>query len=171
MRSSKGLSCRHNSACNTSPTWAEYGVVVGLFGLVALAILVFVRIFPIVPTLHAAPPRQRAKRDWVRFGATTTTLLGAVLLIAVGLSDSFRMWSGSDIDPRIPFAPAIFASGVMLLFVSAIVYETMPRKPRPLPEPRREHPAPRAPRQLRAGVKRVDASAHIRSSREVRSRS
>lgn len=31
-------------------------------------------------------------------------------------------------DPRLPFAPVIFISGVMLSFASAVVYEIVPSK-------------------------------------------
>ncbi len=31
-------------------------------------------------------------------------------------------------DPRLPFAPVIFISGIMLLFASAVVYELLPSK-------------------------------------------
>ena len=71
-------------------------------------------------------------------------------MIFVGLTDSFRLWSGSEIDPRIPFAPAIFAGGVVLLFSSAIVYEVFPTR--------------RGRREIRAP--RVTARAYLRSSRD-----
>jgi hypothetical protein len=50
----------------------------------------------------------------------------ALALVVVGLTDSFRLWSGGELDPRIPFAPLIFAAGVMMLFSTAIVYELLP---------------------------------------------
>jgi hypothetical protein len=44
----------------------------------------------------------------------------------VGLTDSFRLWSGGELDPRLPYAPLIFAAGVMMAFSTAIVYEVLP---------------------------------------------
>lgn len=111
-----------------APTWVEYGFVVGLGGLIALAMLMIARFFPLVPT---APPAEQQKRqpprDWLRVTMTSAWAAVAVALITVGLMDSFRVWSGpGEIDPRIPYSPVIFAFGVMMLFSSAIVYETLP---------------------------------------------
>jgi Ni/Fe-hydrogenase subunit HybB-like protein len=116
-----------------APTWVELGIVGGMFGVVALAILLFIRVFPIVPTPHPPDPTTPRDRDWLRAAATAATALTAIAIIAVGLSDSFRMWSGVEIDPRIPYSPALFAGGVILLFSSAIVYEAFPRRRRRAP--------------------------------------
>jgi hypothetical protein len=34
-------------------------------------------------------------------------------------------------DPRLPFAPALFILGVMLVFLAAVVYELLPERGRP----------------------------------------
>ena len=157
-----------------APTWVELGLVGGMFGIIALAILVFVRAFPIVATPHAAPERP-PRRDWLRTGATATTAAIALAVIAVGLADSFRLWSGSDIDPRIPYSPALFAGGVILLFASAVVYETFPaRRPRlPRARVRRasvvQQAGPRSAPRLRASPARVSARPWLRSPRGPRS--
>lgn len=136
------------------PTWVEFGVVGGATGLLMIMILLFGRFFPLVPTkieekrLHAPIPR-----DTLRVMATFGCAMGAMTLIAIGLTDSFRLWSGDEYDPRLPFAPVIFATGVILLFSSAIIYETFPLRRRP----------PTA-RVLRAGTRRVSAHAHLRSA-------
>jgi len=122
------------------PTWVEYGVILGLFGLIATAQLVFGRFFPLVPTPHGHG-RPAAKPDLPRRGAAFLTALAAIGLIVVGLTDSFRLWSHGEIDPRIPFSPVIFASGVMLLFISAIVYEVFPERRLSERELWREHKA------------------------------
>jgi Ni/Fe-hydrogenase subunit HybB-like protein len=119
------------------PSVVELGVIAGMFGAVALMVLVFVRIFPIVPTPHARP-HGRPPRDGLRTAMTAATALAALFLIALGLSDSFRLFSGHEIDPRIPYAPVIFASGVILMFGSAVVYELVP-----LHERDHAHRAPR----------------------------
>ena len=137
-----------------TPTLVEIGVVVGAVGLCALGLLLFGRVFPLVPTpvdpdkRHAQVPREPARST-----LTVITALTALALIAIGLTDSFRLWSGGELDPRIPFAPAIFASGVMLLFSSAVVYETFPAR------------RPTIPR-----MRRVSARAHLRTARDYRAR-
>ena len=145
-----------------APSWVELGTVGGMFGVASIAILLFVRIFPIVPAPHPAPAHPAVpRRDWRRAAATALNAAIALGLIGLGLSDSFRMWS-EGIDPRIPFSPAIFAGGVILLFSSAIVYETFPsRVQRP----------PRARAQARgAGLRRVGVRGHLRTRRDLRTR-
>jgi len=122
------------------PSLVELGVIFGMFGAVALMILIFIRIFPIVPTPHDGPRLRRPPRDALRTLVTISTAAAAVFLIALGLTDSFRLYSGHEIDPRLPFAPVIFASGVMLLFSSAIVYELFPKRPDPASTPVKEEP-------------------------------
>jgi hypothetical protein len=153
-----------------APTWVELGMVAGMFGIIGLAVLVFVRIFPISATPHPAEAAPtRIERDWLRVAATSLTGAVALAVIAVGLSDSFRLWSGGGIDPRIPYSPALFAGGVILLFASAIVYETFPaRRPR-LPRARilRAARVKSAPR-LRASPARVKARPWLRAQRSFR---
>ena len=110
------------------PTWIEYAVVIGLAGFMIGMMLVFGRYFPLVPAAHAPPPGNPGK-DMRRTLATVVTATAAMAMIVVGLTDSFRMWSGDEFDPRIHFSPVIFAFGVMTLFISAIVYEAFPERP------------------------------------------
>lgn len=109
------------------PSIVEVAIVGGMFGFVALLILIFMRVFPVVPTphdgVHGHPPR-----DGLRTMLTAATAITALVLIALGLADSFRLFSGHEIDPRVPFSPVIFATGVMLLFGSAVVYEVLPAR-------------------------------------------
>ncbi len=136
-----------------TPTWVELGVVLGAAGMLSLMILLFGRIFPLVRTpVDHARLQVPIPRDRLRAGATLLCAMAAAGLIAIGLSDSFRLWSGDEHDPRLPFAPAIFATGVILLFSSALVYEAFPE--------RRRAPA-RARATLRAGQRRVSARAHV----------
>jgi molybdopterin-containing oxidoreductase family membrane subunit len=115
------------------PSVVEIGIVSGMFGFFALLILVFIRIFPVVPTPHDRPRLRRPPRDALRTTVTGLTALAALFLIIFGLADSFRLFSGHEIDPIVPFSPVIFAAGVMLLFSSAIVYELFPDFHRPDP--------------------------------------
>jgi len=115
------------------PSLVELAIIAGMFGAVALMILVFIRVFPIVPTPHVGL-RTRVPRDPLRSLLTLITALVALGLIGVGLADSFRLFSHGEIDPRIPYSPVIFATGVMLLFSSAVVYELFPGRTSP-PQP------------------------------------
>lgn len=108
------------------PAFIEVAVVTGLCGLVLLLILVFGRIFPLVPSEH--PVEGTPPRDRPRFAATMAWALFATALIVLGVADSFRVFRPHEVDPSIPFAPVIFAVGVILLFSSAIVYEVFPRR-------------------------------------------
>jgi molybdopterin-containing oxidoreductase family membrane subunit len=145
-----------------TPTWVEAGVVTGACGLVVLCILIFGRFFPLAPT--AVDPKRRhapIPTEPLRGAATIACVLVAVALIALGLADSFRLFSHGELDPRLPYSPAIFATGVILLFSSAIVYETFPA--------RRRTPPPRASWR-RASVRRVGALSQLRTSRDPRVR-
>ncbi len=110
-----------------TPSWIEWSIMAGAASLVLLIILVFARVFPLT---HGHEPEltrdTRLPRDNPRKIASLVWASIAIVLVAVGLTDSFRLWSGHEIDPRIPFAPLIFAAGVMMLFSTAIVYEILP---------------------------------------------
>lgn len=120
-----------------APQWVELGVIGGMFGAVIALILLFIRIFPIVPTSHPAPT-SKPPRDNLRAVVTFTMLVVATCITALGLADSFRLFSHNEIDPRIPYSPVIFASGVILLFGSAAMYELFPsrRTAAPTPDPK-----------------------------------
>ena len=110
-----------------TPSWIEWSIMAGAAGVVLLAILVFARVFPLAhghaPELSRDTPLPR---DAVRRVASLGWAAVAIVLVVVGLTDSFRLWSGADLDPRLPYAPLIFAAGVMMLFSTAIVYEVLP---------------------------------------------
>lgn len=113
------------------PNIIEIGIITGLFGLIATAILVVGRFFPLVPSTVILPgdPGRGAdtrKRRVGRLVATGFVVTVALTMIVIGLADSFRLFSGGELDPRIPFSPVIFATGVITLFASAIVYEVFP---------------------------------------------
>ncbi len=57
------------------------------------------------------------------------TLLVGLALAVTGflLSAPLRHASPIVSDPVLPFAPAIFVLGVILLFASAVVYELLPK--------------------------------------------
>ncbi|MBI3074366.1 MAG: polysulfide reductase NrfD [Deltaproteobacteria bacterium] len=108
------------------PSWSEVGVIAGLFGLIALVVLLFGRTFPLIPTPRpyvrpAAPQRPNLVHRAIVFLVATIGLA----LVVLGLSDSLRLFDRDAVDPRIPFSPIIFAVGVMVLFGSAVVYELL----------------------------------------------
>jgi molybdopterin-containing oxidoreductase family membrane subunit len=112
-----------------APTWIEVGIACGLVGLVAFVVLVFPRVFPLVSSSEPWPPRDVADlRDPARTMATVATITCAIALVVVGLVDSFRQIRLGEVDPRIPYSPVMFASGVMLLFGAAVVHELFPPK-------------------------------------------
>jgi molybdopterin-containing oxidoreductase family membrane subunit len=114
-----------------APDMLEVGVVSGLIGMVLLMILLFGRLFPLVPSAHeiTGQPRRDPPRAW----ATLAWLLFGAGLVTVGLLDAFRLLRPGEVDPSIPFAPVIFAAGVIVLFSAAIVYEVFPRAAPSLP--------------------------------------
>jgi molybdopterin-containing oxidoreductase family membrane subunit len=122
------------------PNMIEMGVVVGLFGMVATAILLVGRFFPLVPsdTILPGDPERGAdspRRHVARLAATGFTVTVALTMIVIGLADSFRLFSDGELDNRIPYSPLIFASGVITLFGSAIVYSVFPGPHAPPDEP------------------------------------
>ena len=114
-----------------SPTWVEYFPILGLACMVVLVLLFFGRLFPLVPSAHRPVPEGTPRADgWLRYLTSWTAIVLGVALIVVGLTDSFRLWSGGEVDNRIPFSPMIFAGGVMLLFASALIFEVLPERRR-----------------------------------------
>ena len=108
--------------------------MIGGAGMLGLAILVFGRYFPLVPS-HVTDEQRHTPvpRDPLRSIVSLVWLFGSLALIIFGLGDSFRLWSHGELDPRVPFSPAIFATGVILLFSTAIVYEAFPARRRTPP--------------------------------------
>ena len=120
-----------------TPSWIEWSVMGAAASVVLLIILLFARVFPLTHghedelTRHAPLPPDRARKLVSLVWAAI-----ALVLVVVGLTDSFRLWSGSELDPRLPFAPVIFAGGVMMLFTTAVVYEVLPARHRRQRSPR-----------------------------------
>jgi hypothetical protein len=112
-----------------SPSWIEWSIMAAAASVVLLILLVFARIFPITHG-HDEELTRDAKlpRDLLRKIVALVWASIAIVLVVVGLTDSFRLWSGHELDPRLPFAPVIFAAGVMMLFTTAIVYEVLPAR-------------------------------------------
>lgn len=110
------------------PSWVEWGVVIGMTGFLLLALLVFGKFFALVPTRQPKLTRSNDfPREPVRTAVTALWALFSLTLIVVGLADSFRLFSGGELDVMIPYSPAMFATGVICIFSTAIVYEAFPR--------------------------------------------
>ncbi len=57
------------------------------------------------------------------------TLLGGLALAVTGFMLSAPLGATTSeviSDPKLPFAPTLFVVGIMLLFLSAVVYELFP---------------------------------------------
>jgi len=112
-----------------SPSWIEWSIMAAAASVVLLILLVFARIFPITHGHEDELTRDTPlPRDPLRKVIAIVWALIALVLVIVGLTDSFRLWSGDELDPRIPFAPVIFAAGVMMLFTTAVIYELLPSR-------------------------------------------
>jgi molybdopterin-containing oxidoreductase family membrane subunit len=110
-----------------SPSWIEWSIMAGAAGLVLLIVIVFARIFPLAHGHEEELTRDAPlPRDPIRKLACIAWASIAIVAVVVGLTDSFRLWSGHELDPRLPYAPVVFAAGVMMLFSTAIVYELLP---------------------------------------------
>jgi molybdopterin-containing oxidoreductase family membrane subunit len=117
-----------------TPSWAEISVVLGMFATAGLLYLLFIKAFPIIPTVaeevyapfergaFLEPKRIRVLRR-VFFWAT---LSAGVVLAVVGFLLSLRVGTLPYLDPVVPYSPVVFILGVMVSFGSAAVYETLP---------------------------------------------
>jgi molybdopterin-containing oxidoreductase family membrane subunit len=118
-----------------NPTWVEYAIVVGLFALGALMYALFVKLFPIVEMPETAPSPSptldqednNRRSTWaivlVIVGFALQGISYAALAAPIGIPTS-EFYS----NPRVPFAPLFFVTGVALVFLAAVVYELLPDK-------------------------------------------
>ncbi|RME07851.1 MAG: hypothetical protein D6803_02800, partial [Anaerolineae bacterium] len=116
------------------PTWVEYAIIIGLFGLGALLYTLFIKVFPIVEVEDHEDEEEQTpiftghltRRGVLAWGmviggfivqAVAYFFLAAPLGIPV--NESFA-------NPRVEFAPTLFIIGVMTVFIAAILYEVLP---------------------------------------------
>ncbi len=119
-----------------APTWVEYGVVIGVTGLGILLFLVFIKLFPIIELDRneegATAPAGREARlpgEARRVAAAVSLVVTGVAMMIFSYFVMGAPWgepSGVTGDPRIPGAAGVFILGVILVFVSAVVYELIP---------------------------------------------
>ncbi|MBI2191674.1 MAG: polysulfide reductase NrfD [Planctomycetes bacterium] len=115
------------------PSWVEVSVVVGLLALGTLLYISFAKVFPIVPVASHGPveqpetiPAEPTRRRFLRTIAFGITLLGGIVLAVIGFALSSRFGTKPTLDPVIPYSPVLFIVGVVMIFMSAVVYEIIP---------------------------------------------
>jgi Ni/Fe-hydrogenase subunit HybB-like protein len=117
-----------------APSWVEISVIAGLAALGIMIYMVFIKVFPIVPLptvdheesllqTRLKENRQSHIRRLLFFGATLA--IGLVVAIA-GFALSARIGTELNMDPLIPYSPILFIVGLVICFISAIVYEIIP---------------------------------------------
>jgi uncharacterized membrane protein len=103
-----------------------------LLALGALLYLLYVKVYPIIPLqslgiLESRPvPSESPARRTTRSVLFLTTLLVGIALAVTGFALSARVGTVSYLDPVVPFSPVMFIAGMVLVFLSAVVYETLP---------------------------------------------
>ncbi len=108
------------------PNWVEIAVILGLFALATLLILIFIRYFPIVPIASYGNKPLPAVRESRRKMAFALTLLLGSGFAVTGFLFSLRLGTLPFLDPILPYSPVIFILGIMIVFYSPAVYETLP---------------------------------------------
>lgn len=64
---------------------------------------------------------------------TVLMILGGMVLMVVSFFFLAAPWGATAVEnsnPRMQFAPALFVLGVLLVFLSAVVYELLPDRPK-----------------------------------------
>ena len=132
----EGMLLRYERGAYT-PTVIEIRIVLGMFALAALIYVIFGQFFPLVPVeeggAHEASVAATNERETLRRVAFAGTLITGLGLMVTGFLLSMRFGTLPFLDPIVPYSPLIFISGVMLTFLSAAVYETIPVGARPRP--------------------------------------
>jgi molybdopterin-containing oxidoreductase family membrane subunit len=122
------------------PTWNEIAVVVGLLSIGGL---LYVFLSGMYPPGEVAGPRGERTRGRIRLSAPRTAIAVTMALLGFGLQAVSYLVLAAPIgrptsvefsDPRLPFAPAIFILGVLLVFGAAVTYELLPEGEPPQPD-------------------------------------
>ncbi len=113
-------------------TAVEIMVLIGIASFGLLIFLLFAKVFPLIPLetvgLAETPRTFQKKKNILRTSATLGTLLVGISLMIVGFISSARAFTKYYLDPVIPFAPVVFIIGVIVSFLSAVVYEIIPER-------------------------------------------
>jgi Ni/Fe-hydrogenase subunit HybB-like protein len=118
-----------------APTWVELSVATALLALGTLLVLVYARIWPILPLqsvgVEPAIAPDARERGFLRKAACASTFVGGLALAATGLALSARVGTLPYLDPIVPFSPVLFISGVAMTLSTALVYELLPARRAP----------------------------------------
>lgn len=109
------------------PTWIECSVTLGIVAVCILLLLSAVRVIPFVPV---AVDRRGAKkvRDVRRAVLVTTWFVLGLLVTGVGLVASARVGIEASMDPLVTGSPVIFIVGLVMLAMTAALYELLPER-------------------------------------------
>lgn len=117
------------------PSWVEWSVVAGALALGTLMVLVYAKVFPIVPLqavgvepIQLEAEHRADQRTGLRRFAVGFLLVSGLTLAGVGLALSARFGTLPYLDPLIPFSPVLFITGVVIALSSALVYELLPAR-------------------------------------------
>jgi molybdopterin-containing oxidoreductase family membrane subunit len=118
-----------------SPTWVEYGVLMGVISFGIFVFLLFIKIFPILNLKKEGESVEEKISAPIEFGRVGFCLIVVAIGFVLQFVSYFYLSAPLGIptsevysNPKIPFSPVIFIVGVMLVFMGAILYEVLPGK-------------------------------------------
>jgi len=117
------------------PALSEIMILLGIIGFGILLFVIFAKIFPIIPLEVLEEKKIEEKKEEVLYAPSFTriiftfgTLALGFFLMVVGFIFSARFGTKPYLDPILPFSPVVFIVGVIISFVSAVLYELFPSK-------------------------------------------
>jgi hypothetical protein len=117
------------------PALSEIMILLGIVGFGILLFVLFAKIFPIIPLEVLEEKKIEEKKEEVLYAPSFTrliftfgTLAFGFFLMVVGFIFSARFGTKPYLDPILPFSPVVFIVGVIISFVSAVLYELFPSK-------------------------------------------
>jgi Ni/Fe-hydrogenase subunit HybB-like protein len=109
------------------PTWIECAVALGIVAVCILLLLPAVRLIPFAPV--AVDRREtRRVRDVRRTLLVATWFLLGLAVTGVGLFASARVGTEASMDPIVTGSPVIFIVGLVMLAMTAALYELLPER-------------------------------------------
>jgi len=120
---------------NYFPALSEIMILLGIVGFGILLFVLFAKIFPIIPLEVLEEKKIEERKEEVLYAPSFTrliftfgTLAFGFFLMVVGFIFSARFGTKPYLDPILPFSPVVFIVGVIVAFLSAVVYEIFPSK-------------------------------------------
>jgi molybdopterin-containing oxidoreductase family membrane subunit len=114
------------------PTWNEVAVATGLLALGGLLVVGLAKLFPLT---EVGPERGELQRPATRGSTRRRVLVGLLVASGFALQAVSYLFLAAPLgtptsvefsEPRLPFAPALFILGVLLVFLAAVAYEVLP---------------------------------------------